>query len=393
MNKIINSLTVTRSLAQDEVFAGLCEYALSVQQGQPDECSYNDLVAAIYAHGAEQSLRAYIERLLVENVNAFSVACSRGEKVSRYLQSAYLSDLKTIKQLIKHAGTGRHFSLGESLEFFGLKFSKMTIADLKAFYAKRGCGKFIFNRAFTFVGGELNPISAVSDITLDKLKDYEYEKSIIRNNLSDFMHGLPFSNMLLYGDKGTGKSSTVHALFNLFSEDGLKIIEIDKKDIVSLIDVKRYVADIPLKFAIFIDDIALEEDDERLSTLKAALEGSVSGAVGNVMIIATSNRRHIVKESFSDRQNSVHPSDLLEEQLSLSDRFGITVMFSSTDKNAYLSIVRQLAADCGIQMPDEKLCALAERWALAKGGRSPRRAKQFVDYAYSCEKSGRETEF
>ena len=111
------------------------------------------------------------------------------------------------------------------------------------------------------------------------------------------------------------------------------------------------------------------------------------------MIIATSNRRHIVKESFSDRQNSVHPSDLLEEQLSLSDRFGLTVMFSSTDKPAYLSIVRQLAADQNISIESDRLSALAERWAILKGGRSPRRAKQFVDFVYACIKSGRAIEF
>lgn len=393
MNKIINSLKLLRGLDRDSVFKALTEYALGSAAGIPDEEKYNDLVCAIYSHGAEDNLRAYVEHLVICDENAFSVTAAGRGYVSEYLQRAFLSDLETIKTLFLEVSSPPHFCLGESADFFGQKFCDMSLSDLMQFYAMRGYGKYIFNRAFTFAGGALQPIKTVSDTTLDKLKDYENEKRVIRNNISDFMNGLPFSNMLLYGDKGTGKSSTVHALFNLFSKDGLKIIEVDKKDIVNLLEIKRLICNIPLKFIIFIDDISLEENDERLSTLKAALEGSVSGEVENAMIIATSNRRHIVRESFSDRQNSVHPSDQLEEQLSLSDRFGITVMFSSTDKAAYLSIVRQLATDYSIPLPDEKLCALAERWAILKGGRSPRRAKQFADFAYACTSSGREIEF
>ena len=148
----------------------------------------------------------------------------------------------------------------------------------------------------------------------------------------------------------------------------------------------------PLKFIIFIDDLSLEENDAKISGLKAALEGSVSGNTENTMIVATSNRRHIVKENFSDRENSVHVNDSLQEQLSLSDRFGITVMFSSTDRAQYLEIVSSLCRDAGLQA-DERMLALAERWALVKGGRSPRRAKQFTDYAFACKKLNREMDF
>ncbi len=393
MNKIINRLTLLRGLEQNEAISALCEYASAIADGTPAEEKYNDLISAVYSCGAEEHFRAYTEKLMLTDVNAFSLACAGGEKVSEFLKSAFVADAAEIERALSLVADCRNFRLGEHLRFRGLDFGNLTPAAAENFFRANGYGIFIDNRAFTYENGALKPLSSVSPITLDKLKDYEYEKSVIRNNLSDFVGNLPFSNMLLYGDKGTGKSSTVHALFNLFSESGLKIIEIDKKDIVSLIEVKRLVANIPLKFIIFIDDISLEEDDERLSTLKAALEGSVSGAVENVMIIATSNRRHIVKESFSDRQNSVHPSDLLEEQLSLSDRFGLTVMFSSTDKPSYLSIVRQLAADLEMTLPDETLTALAERWAIVKGGRSPRRAKQFIDFAYSCTKSGREIVF
>ena len=153
------------------------------------------------------------------------------------------------------------------------------------------------------------------------------------------------------------------------------------------------VADNPLKFMIFIDDLSLGEYDDKISTLKAGLEGSVCGSSDNIMIVATSNRRHIVKESFSDRENSVHPGDSMAEQLSLSDRFGLTVMFSPTDRQNYLSITEQLADDRGLTTDRETLMALAERWAILKGGRSPRRAKQFIDFAYACEQRGMQINF
>ena len=149
-------------------------------------------------------------------------------------------------------------------------------------------------------------------------------------------------------------------------------------------ELKELLASLPFRFLIFIDDLSLEENDGKVTALKAGLEGSMNEKSSNVMIAATSNRRHILKENFSDRANSVHARDPMEEQLSLSDRFGLTVCFSSTGKKEYLSIVRQLADDAGISLPEEELFALAERWAIAKGGRSPRRAKQFVDYASAC---------
>ena len=194
--------------------------------------------------------------------------------------------------------------------------------------------------------------------------------------------------MLLYGDRGTGKSSTVHAMLNAYSDSGLRLIELDKSQLPSVKEIKQQVAPLPLKFILFIDDLTLDEQDDKTSALKSAIEGS-SVDSNNVMVVATSNRRHVIKEKFSDRDNSVHPADSIEEQLSLSDRFGITVMFSSTDRAEYLSIVNQLAADLKLTTPKKQLEALAERWAIVNGGRSPRRAKQFTDFVYSCERSGR----
>ena len=161
-------------------------------------------------------------------------------------------------------------------------------------------------------------------------------------------------------------------------------MEIAKEQIRDINAIKELLASLPFRFFLFIDDLSLEEHDEKVGLLKASLEGSMNEKSPNVMIVATSNRRHILKENFSDRENSVHARDTMEEQLSLSDRFGLTVYFSSTGKAEYLSIVRQLAEDRKLGLPVEELCALADRWAIVEGGRSPRRAKQFVDYACSC---------
>ena len=170
-------------------------------------------------------------------------------------------------------------------------------------------------------------------------------------------------------------------------------VELHKNDLLALPKLKERLSGIPLKFIIYIDDLSLEDGDERFTALKAALEGSLGVTGENTMICATSNRRHIVKESFSDRKDSIHENECLQEQLSLSDRFGLTVLFSSTSKPQYLSIVKQLAGDLGLSMPEDELFRLAEQWALSRGGRSPRRARQFVDTAYSAEKRGIPVEF
>ncbi|MDE7401543.1 MAG: ATP-binding protein, partial [Clostridia bacterium] len=284
------------------------------------------------------------------------------------------------------------FDYGTHMAVFDCGGYDSLIYALADFYNTNGYGEFIGNKAFEYSDGKFVSLKETDVVTLDDLKGYETEKKLIENNIRDFIGGLPYSHMLLYGDRGTGKSSTIHAMLNKYCGNGLRLIEVEKDNLKDIQKIKQQVADLPLKFIIFIDDLALSEQDEKNSLLKSAIEGSLLNGK-NVMIVATSNRRHVIKESFSDRENSVHPSDSIEEQLSLSDRFGLTVMFSSTDKASYLSIVRQLANDYRLTTPDRSLEALAERWAIINGGRSPRRAKQFVDYVYACEQSKREIDF
>lgn len=195
--------------------------------------------------------------------------------------------------------------------------------------------------------------------------------------------------MLLYGDRGTGKSSTVHAVLNAYAPEGLRMIEISKSDIPDLTMIREMLADSPMKFIIFIDDLCFDSHDDSFGELKAALEGSLSGRKHNTIIYATSNRRHLIKESFSDRENDINRNDIMQEQLSLSDRFGLSITFVNPDKKEYLDIVEKIADDRNLAVDKERLFSAAERWATRRGGRSPRCARQFIDFVESAEKRGK----
>ena len=339
----------------------------------------------LYERGAEQNFAAYVASAVLTDENAFSRACAAGRSVSDYLRRAFSADLAEIARALCVKDDA--FYIGTAPLPVG-NWDDAALARLASYYAQNGYGRFLAHRAFRFTGGELVPIRALSDVTLDDLKGYKSEKKEVRDNFESFVAGLPYADMLLYGDRGTGKSSTVHAMINLYADKKLRLVEIDKENILSLPMLKTKLADVPMKFVDFIDDFSLREDDDRVSTLKAALQGSMEGHVGNVMIVATSNRRHIVEENFATRMDSVHAGDSEEELLSLSDRFGITVLFASVNKQSYLSIVHAIATDMQVKTSAETLDLLAERWAILRGGRSPRRARQFVEFVYACEQKG-----
>ena len=258
--------------------------------------------------------------------------------------------------------------------------------ELKDFYKNSGYGMFAKFIAFTWRNEAFVPITAIDPITLGDLKNYELQRQKVVDNTTAFINGLPANNVLLYGDRGTGKSSTVHAILNEYKSKGLRMIEISKGDINDLTMIREKIADSPMKFIIFIDDLSFDNHDDSFGELKAALEGSLSGRQNNTLIYATSNRRHLIKENFSDRENDVNRSDTLQEELSLSDRFGLSVTFINPDKAQFFDIVEKIALDRGLKADIPKLLAAADTWALRRGGRSPRCAKQFIDYVEGCEK-------
>ncbi|MEG2769253.1 MAG: DUF815 domain-containing protein, partial [Oscillospiraceae bacterium] len=198
-------------------------------------------------------------------------------------------------------------------------------------------------------------------------------------NTRALVKGKPSSNVLLYGDAGTGKSTTVKSVAMQFAKDGLRLIEVKKRDLYQLPELLDGLSRNPLKFIIFIDDLSFSSNDDNFAALKAILEGSVSSANGNISVYATSNRRHLIKETFSDRQgDDIHENDTKEELRSLSARFGLTITFSRPDKDLFLSIIDDLAKYYGVKMEKEELHIKAEAFALRASGRSPRVAKQFI---------------
>lgn len=228
-----------------------------------------------------------------------------------------------------------------------------------------------------------------NEITLDDLKTYEEPRRRVLENTQAFMNGLPANNVLLYGDRGTGKSSTVHAILNRYAPEGLRMIEMPKSAIAEFPKVVEKLRGTALKFIIFIDDLSFSTNDSSYAQLKAALEGGLAARRDNMLIYATSNLRHLVREKFSDREgDELHRRDTMQEQLSLADRFGLMVTFINPGRQQYYDILDGIAADRQLPVSAEELHAGAERWALSRGGRSPRTARQYIDHLEARLKLG-----
>jgi uncharacterized protein len=234
-------------------------------------------------------------------------------------------------------------------------------------------------------------VSENDPIRLADLKGYDLERRAFLDNVEGFADGKPANNALIYGERGTGKSSTVKASLNEYSERGLRLVELSTRDALDAPAVIRLLRGRRERFMLFLDDLSFDSDDERYRGLKALLEGAVEAPPDNVILVATSNRRHLMPESFSDRANpagndEVRSWDTVEEKLSLSDRFGLVVSFYQPDQDTYLAIVRHLAEKEGVRVPREELEAGALRWALENNGRSGRTAMQYVKHLKGSSK-------
>lgn len=253
---------------------------------------------------------------------------------------------------------------------------------------KNGYGEFVRNSVFTLIdGGELRPVRNPDPQMLSELYGYENERKRIVNNTVALLDGMPANNVLLYGDAGTGKSSTVKAVANEYCNRGLRLIQVEKSHLRFIPDLLDQLADNPLKFIIFIDDLSFNSEDRDFMALKTVLEGSVAARAKNTVVYATSNRRHLIRESFSARQgDEIHLNDTLEESASLSARFGIVVTFTRPEKELYLELVKNMAIHYGLEEDSEELFRGAEAFAIRCGGRTPRAAKQYIEYKISSEK-------
>lgn len=257
--------------------------------------------------------------------------------------------------------------------------------DLVNYYQHHGIGLFGSYQAFIWQQGQLQGVSNPDRLTLSTLVGYEEPKAKLIQNTECLLQGYPALNVLLYGSRGSGKSSLVKALLTEYSDRGLRLIEVSKSELHNLPQIIELLRPVPQKFILFVDDLSFEEDDDTFKSLKVILEGSITAKAPNVVVYATSNRRHLVREFFSDRprpldSDEVQAWDTVQEKLSFGDRFGLTLTFEPANQDTYLTIVHHLAQQIGITLEKEDLDFRAKQWATRHNGRSGRTARQFIDY-------------
>lgn len=344
---------------------------------------YSQIAGEVLKSG--RTLGGYLHDMLVFSNSPIVTEFAFGEhnELSYLRADALKCDLEVFRALCSETAAQLQIRLNSFYET--LDFGKLPLYENGTFdytpeyfldYIKtNGSGMFAKYKAFTY-DGELRPVEEPDKIKLSDLKNYEVQRKQVIDNTVCFLAGEPAQNVLLYGDRGTGKSSTVKAIMN--ESRHLRMVELSKNDIALLPRLYKELKNVPLHFIILIDDLSFAENDDRFGILKAALEGSLAARPDNILIYATTNRRKIIRETAADRE--ISGADAIDESMSLSDRFGLFVTFTKPDKQLYLDIVRQLAEDKKLDVPEETLFAAAERFALKRGGRSPRTARQFIDF-------------
>ena len=374
-------------------------------------------------HGFSGNLwHCYLTNLLVNNENTYSRSTEIRGQINGTVNDAVLHDIVIFKELYDYDFTDMTDAL--SLDAMKLVFDykasteeskvyndriRRRICDLAEtfhndntptqmkdsltqFYREYGVGRFGLHKAFRVSHGtddEVNivPILNIAHVKLDDLVGYDIAKQKLIENTEAFVSGRRANNCLLYGDAGTGKSSSIKAIANMYYDRGLRIIEIYKHQFKDLNDVIAQIKNRNYKFIIYMDDLSFEEFEVEYKYLKAVIEGGLEKKPKNVLIYATSNRRHLVNERFSDRDDALHKSDTMQEKLSLVSRFGCTIYFGLPEKKEYQEIVLELAGREGIDMDKEELLLEANKWEVAHGGRSGRCARQFIDYLLGREQT------
>ena len=359
----------------------------------------------------------YLTYLLVNHENAFSTACESVGPVEGTINAFAMHDFEIFKQLydfdlkelekiypsVDSSLITDYQNINEGSKVFNKRIrdrictlaQKLAKAesteefmdDMVQFYKEFGVGKLGLHKAFhidgTVTPARIVPITNIAHVHLDDLVGYEIAKKKLIDNTEAFVQGRPANNCLLFGDAGTGKSSSIKGILNQYYDQGLRIIEAYKHQFKDLNDIIAQVKNRNYKFIIYMDDLSFEEFEIEYKYLKAVIEGGLEKKPDNILIYATSNRRHLVREKFSDkeeRRDDLHSSDTVQEKLSLVARFGVSIFFCAPDKKQFQNIVKTLAERHQVEMPEEELLLEANKWELQHGGLSGRTAQQFIDY-------------
>ena len=383
MYRRLTGLVVFRQLLQDPVVAACGEMlsARSRADGGAVSAACAGFEAALFQ--SSDSWSSYLREAVLDSENV----CIRGQKVGKspILRESLRRELDFFDQLSQLRLEDLTDGLPNPPAFLvGWDVSPTEIAgeylQRMEEVGTRGYGLFARYHVFTVEDGSLVPVKHPDPQKLEELPGYEREREKVIANTVALLEGKPANNVLLYGDAGTGKSSTIKAIANAYADRGLRLVEVKKNQLYQIPDLMDALAANPLKFILFIDDLSFTANDDNFAALKAILEGSVGGRAGNIAVYATSNRRHLIKETLSDREgDDIHESDTRQELMSLSARFGLTITFGSPDRERYLHIVEELAQQYGVEMDQRQLAVRSEAFAVRAGGRSARVAKQFIE--------------
>ncbi len=428
MYKEIPGLVLYRDLGQDSILYRLADI---FRDKDYKLASNEELISRIYqqikrildvatSYGFNKNLwQDYLAFLLITNENSFTLTCEKvgyGDgTVNKFAKNDYeifrklfhfdfspiekdlgidcFSTITNYRSLPKKEQM-YNSNVSEKVRYVSDRISAASDVDeifniMTDFYKRYGVGMFGLNKAFRIVheeGKDLEfvPINNTEKVVLDDLIGYETQKKKLTDNTEAFVNGKKANNVLLFGDSGTGKSTSIKAIINQYYDQGLRMIEIYKHQFKDLSAVISHIKNRNYKFVIYMDDLSFEEFEIEYKYLKAVIEGGLETKPDNVLIYATSNRRHLIKETWNDRNDmdvELHHSDTIQEKLSLVNRFGVTISFSRPSKKEFNFIVTELAKKYpDIKLTDEELCAEANKWEMSHGGISGRTAQQFINY-------------
>ncbi len=433
MDHITSKLLMYGDMPKDSILMELSDICINLRDGTQ---SNDVLVTRIYKqikrilviateYGFDKNLwHNYLTFLLITDENPFSLTCEKTGAGNGSINALVKNDFQEYMYLFHYDFSWIENSLGidcfstissyqavqkpeqmynqnvsEKVQDLSERLETAGNADeffkcVTDFYKAYGVGMFGLNKAFRILskdhGVEFLPINNMDRVMLDDLIGYEIQKKKLVDNTKAFVEGRKANNVLLFGDSGTGKSTSIKAIVNQFYKDGLRMIEIYKHQFQDLSNVIAQIKNRNYRFIIYMDDLSFEEFETEYKFLKAVIEGGVETRPENILIYATSNRRHLIKETWNDRddveiENGIHRSDTMEEKLSLVNRFGVTISYSKPTQKEYFHIVTELAGKAGIKMPEDKLKAEANKWELSHGGISGRTAQQFINYLQGIE--------
>lgn len=381
------SLSVYRGLLTHPPLAALRALLCALEEGAGSVDQYAEVFYALASEGFD-SLAEYLYHHICCDESPFAEAAARGN-VSGALEQAARHDLEVLQAVCNLSCGAIKGQLSAQLP----KSWRATVTalpewntgcsfryeDLVHFYRVNGSGWFAEHRAFVWQNGTLHPIAAPDYLSEEEMWGYTRQREQVIENTRALMEGRAVNNVLLYGASGTGKSATVKAMLGMPEFEGLRLIEVPREELIGIPQLVRTLGHRPQKFIIFIDDLSFDREDRTFSSLKTILEGSLEPRPANVAVYCTSNRRHLVRQNFSDRSgDEIDANETIQDKTSLAERFGVRILFSELNKAQFLQMVHDLARAAGVTLDENLLQSEAVKWDIRHPSRTPRSAKQFV---------------